>query len=155
MTTLITGPVIPLTIPREDEGRARESSAAIAGFAAQGSAPLKLRLENGTTGQEIETEVPAGAIRVLAEALGQMARGRPVTLVPLDAELSTQQAAEIMGVSRPYFVKLLEEGKLPHRKVGEQRRVRFEDLQHYLAAERETRHAVLDELTAESQRLGL
>jgi excisionase family DNA binding protein len=63
--------------------------------------------------------------RVPADVLARMAEGKAVTLVPLHAELSTQQAAELMGMSHPYFIKLLEQGKMPFCKVGEQRRVLY------------------------------
>ena len=84
-----------------------------------------------------------------------MADGHLVTLVPLQAELSTQQAAELMGVSRPYFVKLLEQGEIPFRKVGEQRRVRYQDLLRYLDEYQRTATTALAEMTAEAQALGL
>jgi excisionase family DNA binding protein len=74
--------------------------------------------------------------------------------VPLQAELSTQQAAELMGVSRPYFVKLLEQGRIPFRKVGEQRRVRYQDLLRYLEEYQREAAAAVSEMSAEAQRLG-
>jgi len=83
------------------------------------------------------------------------ATGHPVTLVPLQAELSTQQAAELMGVSRPYFVKLLEQGRLPFRKVGEQRRVRYQDLLRYLEEYERGATAAAAQMTADAQDLGL
>ncbi len=76
-------------------------------------------------------------------------------LLPLDADLSTQQAAELLGVSRPYFVKLLEEGKLPFRKVGSQRRVRLEALRRYIAEYQREASADLEEMSADAQRAGL
>jgi excisionase family DNA binding protein len=84
-----------------------------------------------------------------------MAEGHSVTLLPLDAELSTQQAADLLGVSRPYFVKLLEEGRIPFRKVGAQRRVRLEALRHYIANYQQEASAALEEMTADAQRAGL
>lgn len=84
-----------------------------------------------------------------------MADGQPVTLVPLQAELSTQQAAELIGVSRPSFVKLLEQGRLPFRKVGEQRRVRYRDVLRYIDPYRQQALAAVTELSAEPQELGI
>ena len=107
------------------------------------------------SGEEVEARVPAAALRVFAAALAQMAEGHPVTLVPFQAELSTQQAAELMGVSRPYFVKLLEQGRIPFRKVGEQRRVRYRDLLRYLEEYQRDAAAAVSALTAEAQALGL
>jgi excisionase family DNA binding protein len=115
----------------------------------------RLRLEDPRTGKQIEATVPSVAVRVLAEVLSQMAEGNPVTLVSLQAELSTQQAADLLGVSRPYVVKLLEKGTIPFRKVGEQRRVRYRDLLRYMEEYQAQARAALDEMTAEAQRLGL
>ena len=84
-----------------------------------------------------------------------MAENLPMTIIPLHAELSTQQAADLLGVSRPYFVKLLEQGKIPYRKVGQQRRVCYQDLLRYIEEYRKAAKAALDEMTAEAQRLGL
>jgi excisionase family DNA binding protein len=84
-----------------------------------------------------------------------MASGNAVTIVPVHAELTTQQAAELLNVSRPFMVKLLEEGRMPFRLVGTRRRVRFEDLARFRQRDDEERSKVMDELTAEAQRLGL
>jgi excisionase family DNA binding protein len=153
--TLITGPVKPVSLPEEDVNLAKDSSTMLADFLNEETQPLTLRIENGQTGHQMQTTVPAGAVRVLAEVLGLMAQGNLVTLIPMEAELSTQQAAELMGVSRPFFIKLLEAGKLPYRKVGEHRRIRYQDLEAFMEAERVARHAALDEMTAEAQQLGL
>jgi 3,4-dihydroxy 2-butanone 4-phosphate synthase/GTP cyclohydrolase II len=77
--------------------------------------------------------LPEPAFRLLLEVLSQMARGNVVAVTPIEAELTTQQAAELLGVSRPHFVKLLETRQLPHRKVGAHRRVAFADLAAYRA----------------------
>jgi excisionase family DNA binding protein len=91
----------------------------------------------------------------LATILEEMAKGNPVTLIPRQAELSTIQAAALMRVSRPYLVKLLDEGKIPFRLVGAHRRVRCEDLLAYMEEERKSRKEVLKELIEEQERLGL
>jgi excisionase family DNA binding protein len=155
MTTLLAGPVQSMTLPEPEITLARASSDALAKFVATDNHPLTLRLENSQTGQQIEATIPAVAVRVLAEVLAKMAEGHPVTLVPLHAELSTQQAADLIGVSRPYFIKLLEQGKMPYRKVGEQRRVRYQDLLCYIAEYQKAANAALDEMTTEAERMGL
>lgn len=85
---------------------------------------------------------------------GEMANGNAVTIVPVHAELTTRQAAELLDVSRPCMVKLLEEGRIPFRMVGTRRRVRFEDLVRFKQQDDADREKVLDELIAEAQRLG-
>jgi len=157
MTTLLAGPIQSVVLPEHETGLAQASSDALARFSIEESQqqPLSLHLENPLTGQKIDAIIPAAAVRVFAEVLAKMAEGRAVTLVPLHAELSTQQAAELLGVSRPYFIKLLEQGKMPFRKVGEQRRVLYQDLLRYMEAYQEAAHTALDEMTAQSQNMGL
>lgn len=92
---------------------------------------------------------------LLRNLLEPLTRGEPVRVVPLEAELTTQEAADILGVSRPYLVRLLEEGKIPFRKVGSHRRVRAQDLLAYLEASRKEGRKLLDKLIAEGQELGL
>jgi len=93
--------------------------------------------------------------QLLQELLGALSRGEAVRIVPLEAELTTGQAAELLGVSRPYLVRLLEEGKIPYHKVGTHRRVRARDLLAYLEASRKRGRELLDELIGEAQELGL
>jgi 3,4-dihydroxy 2-butanone 4-phosphate synthase/GTP cyclohydrolase II len=94
-------------------------------------------LRDGSSRLSVSTDGPAGAplpdaaFGVLLEALSQMARGNVVAVTPIRAELTTQQAAKLLGVSRPHLVKLLETGAIAHRKVGAHRRVRVSDLALY------------------------
>jgi len=101
--------------------------------------------------QEQPLELPAGAVQMLMDILEAMAMGRGVTIIPENAELTTVQAAEILNVSRPFFIKLLDEGAIPHRKVGKHRRVRMEDVVQYKQKIDCEREAVLDLLVAEAQ----
>ncbi len=155
MTTLLSGPIASMMLPEKETALARVSGDVLARFNNVENVPLKLKLENPQTGQVIEATVPAVAVRVLAEVLAKMAEGKAVTLIPMHAELSTQQAADLLGVSRPYFVKLLEQGKMPFRKVGEQRRVLYQELLTYIENYQKAAHAALDEMTADAQRTGL
>ncbi|MCC6444365.1 MAG: helix-turn-helix domain-containing protein [Armatimonadetes bacterium] len=155
MSSLRSGPVHAVALPEQEAELARQSSDALQQFLHPDQAPLALRLEDLQSGQQIEARIPAVAVRVLADVLAKLAEGDPVTLIPLHSELSTQQAAELLGVSRPYFIKLLEQGQMPYRKVGEQRRVRYRDLLAYIERYQQEAHAALDEMAAEVQRLGL
>lgn len=96
-------------------------------------------------------ELPAGAVVLLLDILGAMASGQGVTIIPEDAELTTVQAADILHVSRPFLIKLLDEGQLPYRRVGKHRRIRMEDVMNYKRAIDQEREAVLDQLVAEAQ----
>jgi excisionase family DNA binding protein len=110
-----------------------------------------LTLKVTDTDQEQSIELPPGAVLLLMDILEAMAAGRGVTIIPENAELTTVQAADVLNVSRPFLIKLLEEKALPCRKVGAHRRIRMEDVMAYKAridAERET---VLDQLVVEAQ----
>lgn len=84
-----------------------------------------------------------------------MAMGNAVTLVPVHAELTTQQAADILNVSRPFLVQHLEQRKTPYRKVGTRRRIRFSDLMTYQRKDEARRRRVLTKLTGQAEGLGL
>jgi excisionase family DNA binding protein len=96
-------------------------------------------------------ELPAGAVTLLLDILGAMASGQGVTIIPEDAELTTVQAADILHVSRPFLIKLLDEGKIPYRRVGKHRRIRMEDVMNYKRTIDQQREAVLDQLVADAQ----
>jgi len=100
-------------------------------------------------------EIPGAALRLLVDVLAQIANGNAVTVAPVQAELTTQQAAELLNVSRPYLVKLLEDDKLPHRRVGNRRRVLLRDLLVYKRIDDSDRQAVATRLSAEAQHLGI
>lgn len=112
-----------------------------------------LRLEVKTGGTSEELILPHSALRLLLSVLNELGQGNAVALTPLRAELTSQQAADLLNVSRPHLVKLLDEGALPSRKVGSHRRVLLEDLLAYKRAFQARRQASLEELAALSQDL--
>lgn len=99
--------------------------------------------------------LPAAAVRLLGALLTELAKGNAVTLMPHHAELTTQEAADLLNVSRPFLVSLLESGQLPHHKVGTHRRVRFSDLIAFKRRRDAESETALRELTALSQDLKL
>ena len=118
------------------------------------SGTQKIKVES-ETGAEKSLLIPSVAYELLIDILSQMSQGNAVTLAPVQAELSTQQAANLLNVSRPYLIKLLDSGKIPHRKVGRHRRILAQDLYSYKADIDTKRNQSLDELTALSEELGL
>lgn len=127
---------------------ARTSKQLLARYAREDQ-PLTVQVMDADHDEPIE--LPAGAVTLLLDILGAMASGQGVTLIPEDAELTTVQAADILHVSRPFLIKLLEEGQIPYHRVGKHRRIRMEDVMNYKRTIDQQREAVLDQLVAEAQ----
>jgi excisionase family DNA binding protein len=106
-------------------------------------------------GAEDPLILPREAVSLLAFILAQAAEGRGVTVIPSHAELTTQQAADMLNVSRPYLIKLLEAGEIPYRLVGKHRRITYEDLQEYKRRDDARRRAAADQLAELGQELGI
>lgn len=148
MNTSALAPDSP-SLPTEQEVKlARESSRLLAACIGRGKA-AKLRVFDGK--QDIT--VPVSALRLLVDILAQMAEGNAVTIMPIHAELTTQQAADFLNVSRPYLVGLLERNELPYRKVGSHRRILAKELLEYRASTLIRSRQTLDELTRQAQDL--
>ncbi|TSD84531.1 helix-turn-helix domain-containing protein [Mycobacterium sp. KBS0706] len=104
-------------------------------------------------GQELL--LPKGVRQFLTHLLTEISHGNAVTLIPIHAEMTTQEAADYLNVSRPHLVKLLEAGEIKFHKVGSHRRVRFGDLRTYKEQVAVGRAKALDELAAQAQELGM
>ncbi len=144
-----------MQIPSETEMQlSRASSQFLASHLPLRTGACRLRLvSDDIPGEEIE--IPASALHLLIDVLAQMAQGNAVTLMPIQAELTTQEAADLLQVSRPHLVKLLETGQIPFHRVGRHRRVRLQELMAYKQQIDTARSQVLDELVAQAETLGM
>ena len=142
------------TPPTEaDSELARESSRRLAPLlAAQGALRIRVVPEGG---EEAPLEIPTSALRLLLDVLTEMADGNAVTLIPVHAELTSQQAADLLNVSRPFVVGLMDRGEIPHRKVGKHRRILLGDLLAYKEKSEKRQRKALEELAAEAQELDM
>jgi excisionase family DNA binding protein len=109
----------------------------------------------GEVGAEDALVIPRPTAILLAQVLDALSKGRGVQIIPKDMELTTQQAADLLNVSRPYLISLLESQQIPFRKVGRHRRITFEALMDYKRHDDLKRRAAADELAQLSQELGI
>jgi excisionase family DNA binding protein len=115
-----------------------------------------LRVQIAAAGHEVTTvDLPPVVARLLMDILKETAAGHAVTLVPLEAEITTQQAAQLLNVSRPFVVGMIDKGTLAARMVGNQRRLPLKDVLAYKAENRAKRRETLRDLAALDQKLGL
>jgi excisionase family DNA binding protein len=147
-------PSRPSIIPTdEDRQVAREASRLFAPHLSA-STGLRVRIGEGHGRSEVAV-LPAAAVSLLVELLSEMAKGNSVTMIPVHAELTTQEAANLLNVSRPFVVGLIEQKKIPARKVGTHRRILFSDLMAFKQQIDRDRLAALDELARQAQELGM
>lgn len=140
----------PIVPTEQDARRARAGSRTLARLLREHE---EVRLRLGTADAD-EITLPAQVAHLLQDVLEQIGKGQSVIVVPVESELTTGQAAEIIGVSRPFLVELLQQGEMPFHLVGTHRRVRLADVLAY-RQERERRFGVMQELVAETEALGL
>ena len=120
----------------------------------QGGAGIRISLEQAD-GERSSVPLPNISLALLSKVLEELGRGRRVEVLATDSEVTTQRAADFLMVSRPYLVKMLDEGKIPFRRVGPRRRILLADLLRYRDQTEAERHRGLDELVAEAQKLGM
>ncbi|MEF2547975.1 excisionase family DNA-binding protein [Aurantimonas sp. E1-2-R+4] len=138
------GTVIPSA---DDKELAEEASRALAKNA---KGPLRVKLDDGQ-----ELTLPVSAARLLSHLLREMGMGNAVTLIPIHAELTTQQAADLLNISRPHLIGLLSKGEMPFHTAGTHRRIRFNDLEAFRIKSEESRKKALDELAEDLQDMGM
>jgi excisionase family DNA binding protein len=154
MSTRAFDPNEPVAPSEADAALARESARRLAPQLAKTNGSMELLVVDPDGSSETVT-IPTAAFRLLVTILAEMASGNAVRLIPHHAELTTQEAAELLNVSRPYLVRLLDEERIPFYRVGTHRRVLFKDVMAYKAEHRRARRSALEELTRLDQELGL
>lgn len=155
MATLLSDFPEAVTPTADDTHLAQESSRLLTrlrGGTMKGT--VRLRVQSDDEPEET-VAIPLAAFRLLTDILAEMAKGNAITLIPIHAELTTQQAADLLNVSRPFLVEQLEKGNIPFRKVGKHRHVLFNDLMKYKHAMDRNRLKALEKLSAVDQELGL
>lgn len=141
---------IPALPSDEDVRLARETGRKIAAVIGQGET-AQLCVHDG----DDQFVIPMRAMKLLAEILNQMAQGNAFVLMPVGYMLTTQQAADLLNVSRPYFVKLLEQGEIPFTKAGRHRRVKHGDLVAYMQKIDEESNEAMAALAEQAQELDM
>lgn len=153
MSTLPSRVYDPILPDDHDRELAVQSSRSIAGHLRN---LHEARLSVVEKGRKVETApLPKAALHLLVRLLDEMAKGNAVTIIPFHAELTTQEAADLLQVSRPFLVGLLTTGRIPFRKVGTHRRILFKDLMAYKHAIDAKRSTNLDELAKQAQDLDM
>ena len=153
MTSLLNDLSEILTPSAADTQLAQESSRQLAKIRAAKKESVRVCIQ--ADGRKEQTvAIPLAAFHLLTNILMEMAKGNAVTLIPVRSELTTQQAADLLNVSRPYLIELLEKGAIPFRKVGTHRRVLFQDVMTYKQKTDQERLKALEELSALDQELG-
>ena len=109
----------------------------------------------GKDGETHSVQLPSSAVQLMIEVLTQLGQGNSVNITPIHAELTTQEAADLLNMSRPTFIKLLDDETLPHTRTGNRRKVAFVDVMAYKQLLDDKRLSALDELSSLDQELGL
>ncbi len=152
MTTLTA----PRPLPTEEEiAIARESGRALSAYLQTRAETQQIEIFDGRGASSHPVRVPVSALRLLVDVLTEIGEGNAVSIIPIHAELTTQDAADLLNVSRPFLVQLLERGEIPFHKVGTHRRVRYQDVIAYKDRIDAERSKALDALAQQAQALGM
>lgn len=152
MTMAMLRTVEPGSPSEADVAAARVASRALARLSGHGCVRVEARSDQDEAQSFI---LPITAVRLLTDMMTHLAEGRRVSVMPEDAELTTKQAADMLNVSRPYLVGLLQAGKLAHHMAGTHRRILVRDLLDYRRRQMESSGAAMDELAAQAQELDM
>jgi excisionase family DNA binding protein len=146
-----------IELPDELEAtQAADAAEQLAAFLRSHSTPTtRVQLVSDTPEATTTIVVPSVAFGFFVDVLTELANGNAVIVAPVHAELTTQQAADFLNVSRPFLLKLLDERAIPYRRVGNRRKLLLTDVLAYRARNETLRREIADELTRESQSLGL
>lgn len=144
-----------LKLPTQKEQRIAQENVKILGQIAGKHKKSSKAIEIEVSGEKEHVKIPVSAFKFLNTILKHMAQGKAVSIIPSSAEITTQQAAEMLNVSRPHVVKLLEVGELPFHKVGTHRRIKLKDLQKYRVRMEKEREEALTELAKQAQELDM
>jgi excisionase family DNA binding protein len=144
-----------LTLPEESEVRAAVTGQReLAAYLATKFETQRIQIvDEKNVAHQIE--LPTSALRLLVDILAELAEGNAVRVVPVYAELTTQEGADLLNVSRPHLIKLLESQALPYHKTGKHRRIRYDDLMQFKAGRDEASERAMEELAKQAQELNL
>lgn len=146
MTDLLERPETAMPTAQDTELAAQASQV----LASKAEADVRVRVDDNT-----EVMLPKAATRLLHYLLAQMSLGNAVTLIPIHAELTTQEAANYLNVSRPYLIKLLKAGRIPYHMAGTHRRIKFTDVEEHRKNVEKTSQDAMEELAKQAQELGM
>lgn len=144
---------IAVELPLEREIRAAIESQRVLAACMLTQADTQLIQIVDASNQAHQVELPTSALHLLVDILAELANGNAVKIVPVHAELTTQEAADLLNVSRPHLVKLLEDGALPFHKTGKHRRVKFADLMSFKALRTQASEQAMQDLAKQAQEL--
>lgn len=151
----MSAPAIPHALPSDDDiALARESGRVLSTVLQTRAETQQIDLHDDS-GAVRTVRIPTTALRLLLDVLTEIGQGNAVSIIPIHAELTSQEAADVLNVSRPFLVQLLEKGDIPFHKTGTHRRVRYQDVVAYKERVDAQRSKALDELAAQAQDLGL